>query len=218
MEDNRSFEAELNDHCSFCNRDKILNEIVHSTENFNVVMSVGQIVEGYSLIIPKDHYHCMGSLPEELRVEFLTLKSEVRRILEETYGSCIFYEHGRVGVCDVQPGEQLCYHAHLHAVPIQQDILPLMKKDLVPVALAKYEEIFDYYHRLGHYLFYEDAKGIPYIFNVNRVIRRQFLRYCAAESIGRPELADWREYPGHEEIEIAKLKLIPAFFKEVILR
>lgn len=201
----------LEDFCTFCEQEQ--DRIIYKTDNFTVWLSLGQIVEGYCLIIPNDHYHCMGALPKALHEEYLSLKLKVRKILTTTYGGCIFYEHGRVGVCNVQPGEQLCYHAHIHAVPIKNNLLPFFEEDLVPIELTDYEEIFEYYKKLGHYLFYENAEGKPYIFFVNQPIRRQYLRYLAAKSIGNEDLASWDKYPGWEHIYNAKKKLIPCFKK-----
>ena len=196
----------LEDFCTFCEQEE--DRIIYKTENFTVWLSLGQIVEGYCLIIPNDHYHCMGALPSQLHNEYFSLKLKIRDVLTTIYGGCIFYEHGRVGVCNVQPGEQLCYHAHIHAVPIKADLLPYFEEDMIPLKID-YTEMFDYYKKIGHYLFYEDANGQSYIFFVNQPIRRQYLRYLTAKSIGNEELSDWEKYPGWEEIGNAKRKLIP---------
>ncbi|KFM98540.1 hypothetical protein D0U04_20715 [Bacillus clarus] len=200
---------ELKDRCSFCDEEE--DKTLLKTPNFQVRFSVGQIVEGYCLIIPNDHYHCMGSLPENLRNEYLTLKNHVRKILTETYGSCIFYEHGRVGVCDVQPGEQLCYHAHLHAVPVDVDLLSKIQESFIPIKLKTYEELQGYYKKLGHYLYFENSNSEKFIFNINRPIRRQYLRFLTADGIGKPELANWRKHPGYELMKKARITLIPHF-------
>jgi len=195
------------DHCSFCQPDPDL--ILHTTSNFNVILAIGQIVEGYLLIIPKTHCGCMGELPEDLWPEYLELKSLVRQLLEATYGGCVFYEHGRTGVCGPQPGEQLCYHAHLHAVPLRTDMLELLARDFVTREMAAYSELPRLYEATGPYLFYENTGGTPYFVAINRPIRRQYLRHLAAESIGSPELADWREHPLLDRVRSARNTLSP---------
>ena len=115
--------SDIKDFCTFCDpnvEDK--KKIYYKTKNFTVWLSVGQIVEGYSLIIPNDHYNCIGALPKELQEEYLSLKSLIRNKITEIYGKCIFYEHGRAGYCHVQPGEELCYHAHMHALPVNANL------------------------------------------------------------------------------------------------
>ena len=49
------------DFCTFCKQEE--DKIYIKTDNFTVWLAVGQIVEGYSLIIP-NHYHCIGALPQ----------------------------------------------------------------------------------------------------------------------------------------------------------
>ena len=74
--------SDIKDFCTFCDpntEDK--NKIYYKTKNFTVWLSVGQIVEGYSLIIPNDHYNCIGALPAELQEEYLSLKSLIRKKL-----------------------------------------------------------------------------------------------------------------------------------------
>ncbi|MED4130173.1 HIT family protein [Shouchella miscanthi] len=197
----------MSDFCSFCEQDE--NKIVYKTKNYTVWLSVGQIVEGYCLIIPNDHYHCIGSIPNELREEFYSVKEYTRSFLQELYGSCIFYEHGRVGACNVQPGEQLCYHGHLHAVPIQSDLMPLFVEDgLFPITLKNENEMFEVYRKIGHYLFYENNQGEGFMFHINQPIRRQYLRHLAAKSIGNEKLADWNDYPEWEKLYAAKERIL----------
>jgi hypothetical protein len=53
-----------------------------------------------------------------------------------------------------------------------------------------------------------------YIFSVNKLVRKQFLRYLLAEKLGVPERADWNIYLGWDDIFTAKKKLTPLFEKE----
>lgn len=196
----------IEDYCTFCTQEE--DKIYMRTANFTVWLAVGQIVEGYSLIIPNDHYHCIGALPEELQEEYLELKSKLRDKLEEKYGGCIFYEHGRVGVCNVQPGEQLCYHGHTHAVPTNADIMECFIEDkIIPVKLQGDKELFEKYFEYGHYLYYENNKKDAYILPINQPIRRQYLRFLLASKLGQPELAEWSKYPEWDKFYSAKQKL-----------
>ncbi|HHU65182.1 MAG: HIT domain-containing protein [Bacillota bacterium] len=194
------------DFCTFCKQEE--DKIYIKTDNFTVWLAVGQIVEGYSLIIPNNHYHCIGALPQSLQSEYLELKELVRKKLEEEYGGCIFYEHGRVGVCNVQPGEQLCYHGHTHAIPTNVDIIESFKDDgIIPIKLQEDKELFEKYYDYGHYLFYENNKRESYIIPINQPIRRQYLRFLLASKLGRPELAEWSKYPEWDKFHCAKEKL-----------
>lgn len=166
------------------------------------------MVEGYTLIASKDHYHCMGALPKSLQEEYKNFTSEVKAILEDLYGKCISYEHGRVGFCNVQPGEQLCYHAHSHIVPVNGDLIPLFEKEgLYPYKLQGDNTLFSEYAKYGHYLFYENNEGDQYIIQINQPIRRQYLRHLTATLLGNPELASWSEYPEYDKLYSAVKKV-----------
>ncbi|WP_294975271.1 hypothetical protein, partial [uncultured Leuconostoc sp.] len=159
-----------------------------------------------------DHYNCIGSLPTELQKEYIDLKQLVREKLTDTYGQIIFYEHGRAGYCNVQPGEQLCYHGHTHAVPLNINLVNSMATEgLYPIKLNSPTDIFSKYYELGHYLYFENTESEAYMFQINQPIPRQYLRKLTAEAIDRPELADWNKYPEYDTLNAARAKLIPLF-------
>lgn len=204
--------ASIVDFCTFCDQDDL--KIYHRAKNFTVWLALGQITEGYSLIIPNDHYNCIGSIPTDLQKEYLELKDLVREKLTQEYGDVIFYEHGRAGYCNVQPGEQLCYHGHTHAVPLNVDLVePMIEEGLYPIKLENPEDIFKKYYELGHYLYFENSDREAYMFQINQPIPRQYLRKLTSNAIGRPELADWDKYPEIEVLNAAKKKLTPMFLK-----
>src|SRR5262249_44778349 len=90
------------------------SRVLFRSEHFSVVPSLGQIVEGYLLILPIRHYTALADMPSQLTTELLALCNQVRRGLAKAYGPCLFFEHGvralGTGGCGIE-------HAHLHAVP-----------------------------------------------------------------------------------------------------
>lgn len=96
---------------------------------------------------------------------------------------------GRVGFCEVQPGEQLCYHAHIHVVPSANDLMGEITKDFLPIKMDNYNELIPSYPQVGNYLYYEDVEKNHYIFPVHKPVGRQCMRKIFAESEGKPELA-----------------------------
>lgn len=108
----------------------------------------------------------------------------------------------------MQPGEQLCYHGHTHAIPTNVDIIESFKDDgIIPIKLQEDKELFEKYYDYGHYLFYENNKRESYIIPINQPIRRQYLRFLLASKLGRPELAEWSKYPEWDKFHCAKEKL-----------
>ncbi|RMC47767.1 HIT family protein [Lactobacillus sp. ESL0230] len=203
----------IKDFCTFC--DESTNQVYYRSKNFTLWATSGPIVEGYSLIVPNDHYNCIGAIPKELQAEYLSLKNLVRKKLIQIYGNCIFFEHGRAGYCHVQPGEELCYHAHVHAIPINVDL----KKSMVEYGLASIkldnpEDMFKKYYELGQYLYFENANNQEYLFQISRPIPRQYLRTLLADAVGKPELADYNKYPNWEQIKMTRKKLEQSFLSE----
>jgi diadenosine tetraphosphate (Ap4A) HIT family hydrolase len=88
---------------------------VFESRNFAAIPSLGSLVEGWLLLVPKKHFISMGALPEELVAEMEGMKAKITAHVGNEYGEACVFEHGpafasrKVG-CSVD-------HAHLHIVP-----------------------------------------------------------------------------------------------------
>ena len=196
--------------------------VLFTSKNFYIVLSLGQIVEGYSLICTKTHRSCCGDILLDHIDEFIKLKTIIQKVFMKIYNKkTIFYEHGQTGVCMkhlIDNMQNHCYHAHLHALPCEIDIFNLIKK-----RISQYIKIVDFRElikirnqklRGGAYLFYENNKGEKFIFPADNIkLPRQFLRRCAASRIGQPHLFDWEQRPGWRKLSSAYKKLRPIFQK-----
>lgn len=205
----------LRENCRFCfppDKERILKK----TKNFYIMLSLGPIVEGHMLIITKSHIPLFQSLSEHLVIEFLAIKRVVRKIFNEKYGGCIFFEHNLSSTSITKRDTPHDYHAHLHCVPTDADILQDIKEFLIPTQVANWDSLRDYARRFSESIYYEDNNGNMYIFPVNKHLRKQFLRYLLAKKLGVPERADWAIYLGWEDIFTAIKKLTPLFEKEEI--
>src|SRR5947208_1712412 len=98
------------------------NRIIFRSRNFVVLPSLGQIVEGYLLIVPVSHYTAIADMPADIKLEISELCDRVRFAQTKTYGPSLFFEHGirgkESGGCGVE-------HAHLHAVPFTSASEPI---------------------------------------------------------------------------------------------
>lgn len=185
-------------------------------------MSLGQIVEGYSLICSKTHRSCCGDIPPEDIDEFLTFKELLREIFIKVYNQKpIFYEHGQTGVCMkhlIDNMQNHCYHAHLHAVPSEIDIFDLIREKIPHfIEISDFKELIEIRNRKlkgGAYLYYENSRGEKFVFPAEgRKLPRQFLRKYLAIKVGKPHLFDWERYPGWRRLSYAYKKLRPLFRK-----
>src|ERR1700674_1783452 len=109
--------------CSIClgfearGLEEILNQPFLESRNFVVLPSLGALVEGWLLLVPKTHVICMGELSDNLTAEMQELKSRIRETLQRAYGNVCAFEHGPSRAktslgCGVD-------HAHLHLVPAE---------------------------------------------------------------------------------------------------
>ncbi len=95
--------------CVFCDREA-LTIVLAETEHFIVLADNAPLVEGHTLIIPRQHFDCFGAVPAALDDDLLALKARVARFCAAVYRPASFFEHGVFG--------QSVPHAHLHVAPL----------------------------------------------------------------------------------------------------
>ncbi len=183
------------------------NEILFESENFAVMPSLGSLVEGWLLIVPKTHYLSIGQIANDMLYHELDeLMKEVGDIVKSNYGNYIIFEHGpseekSVVGCGVD-------YAHIHIVPLSIDLIKkceehnldfiwnkvagiastslLAKENLAYLFLSKFEESFI-------------ATGEKF--------ESQLFRKLIAESLGKEGMWDWKKYPFEENIQATLEKL-----------
>jgi diadenosine tetraphosphate (Ap4A) HIT family hydrolase len=152
-----------------------------TSENFRAFPSIGQLVEGYLLIAPLDHYTAIDAMPMNIFGEYAGICRRVRTALSDVYGPCIFFEHGARapvnGGCGI-------YHAHLHATPLAgiQDPIQILRATFPYRELETLEEIRHESARLPTYLFYEDAESRLYLFDTGP-LPSQYMRKLIADAL-----------------------------------
>jgi diadenosine tetraphosphate (Ap4A) HIT family hydrolase len=119
--------------CSFCAEvagsgvDNLFHELlgpevgcsylVDETAQFVVVPSVGALVAGYCLILPRRHVSSFGHLDAAAHGELSALIDRARDRLRTAFGGeVVVYEHGAMS--PALPGGSCADHAHLHVVPV----------------------------------------------------------------------------------------------------
>lgn len=184
--------------CIFCYPPKD-RTILYEDENVYVMPCLGHFKEGYLLLISKEHEDCFASLMDEERVD---VKDKVREVLKEKYGACCFYEHGQVGACLERGKNKICYHAHIHCVPIEKDFTEDIEKDFDRIEVENHHDLQDLYQKHSHYLYLETDDGIKSFFPVENGVESQYLRKKACQAIGLPkELANWKENPQRDKMK-----------------
>jgi len=183
------------------------NRVLYETENFKVLPGLGHIMEGYLLIVSKDHYISVGELPGKLFKELEELQNKVSQVISKNYGTPVFFEHGPAA-CGNKGGSCID-HAHIHALPLEQSIFEDIKKDYNKYYKIKsLEEIKQQFVKDQSYFFLETQSKDRYIFPLSGIIPSQYIRKVIAEKTGQPEIWDWRQHEGLDKLKntIKKLK------------
>lgn len=197
-------------HCDFCDefsggtqnafielyQGSLADRTVLETNSFKVVPSLGQIVQGYLLVIPKTHCCALADLGVELLEELDQLKLRLVSAMGAEYGTCALFEHGTraegSGGCGIS-------HAHLHVLP-----LPHAKDPLEKLKTSFQHERISGITALGiikpscSYLYYEDTCGSCHVFYPT-FLPSQYMRRILAESLG-VESWDWRASSREESV------------------
>ena len=181
---------------------------VMETANFRAVPSLGQIVEGYLLIVPDRHFLALADLPDNLFAEFCDLVERVSARLRDAYGPSVLFENGTrsiaTGGCGV-------YHAHLHLVPLSdgQDPIEALKQELPWSHIESIQDIRRRASGSASYIYYRDLRSKNYLFQVDR-LSSQHIRRLLGERTGNAEW-NWRKH-GREEALVRTMNRLSLSF------
>jgi len=179
--------------------------------SFCVLPSLGQIVEGHLLLVPQAHLASMAELADGEMGALEVLCKQIRSVLVDMYGQCVFFEHGvrhaGSGGCGID-------HAHLHAVPVAGNgILAVLMHNFAGSRIDHFADIRRTIGPAFSYLFFEDSSGERYVFAAPS-IPSQYLRKLVCESLGKSDW-DWRK-SGYEPELVSTLQRLSSVFSTVV--
>jgi len=184
------------------------SRVLFRSDNFAVIPSLGQIVEGYLLVLPIKHFKAAGDLPDTLFEEFTAICGLVGKTLRRSYGPHILFEHGTrsegVGGCGI-------YHAHLHAVPLSPLLDPVesLKAKFPYTEMRDLTEIREQSEGMSAYIFYQDSDSRTYLFDAPN-LASQYMRRTLAALLGANDW-DWRS-AGREDRLLVTLNRLSSHF------
>lgn len=194
---------------------QIWNKPVLESQHFVVLPSLGSLVPGWVLVIPKQHYLCIGALPQQLLSEFQRVKEETVELIVSQFGQACVFEHGpssaglKVG-CSVD-------HAHLHVVPFSGDLARLAVSFMPDDAAwgpADVQTCIEAFNAGQNYLYFEQPVGAGFI-SVHPAFGSQIFRKAIALQLSKPLEFDWRQYPNHSAIQATVQALAPRNYVEI---
>lgn len=182
------------------------------TPNLVAIPSLGALVEGWLLLVPKRHFISFGAIPTSMQDEINEFKAYLCTMLRRCYGAVAAFEHGpsmanRTVGCGVD-------HAHLHLVPLQFDlaaeVLPFLPNS-VTWNSARIERCQHAYSLGQDYLYLEQPIGSGRI-AMHDEFGSQLFRKAIATRLGMRDQFNWHEYPQLTRVmaTIASLRAWPS--------
>jgi ATP adenylyltransferase len=178
------------------------NEILFESESFIVIPTLGSLVEGWLLIVPKNEYlslQCIDS--DSLLSELEELSQSVGEFVVKEFGYVTMFEHGAV-----QPKSTVgcgVDFAHLHLVPINFNLLEGVEKFLdIKYEWKKVSSLKDAIktsEKGTEYLFLTDHLGNSLITQSEK-IQSQLFRKVIAYFLEVPEKFDWKKFHETENV------------------
>ena len=196
--------------CFLCHPDPEL--VFERDDGFFAMLGLGPLGAGYSLIATEEHQPSMLDLSRACVTRLERFTALVReRLATHWPGPIAIGEHGRVAVCAtavVRRYEPLCIHAHRLVFP-GTGVIDLQ---LLAAEVSEFESFGSAYTAArdqvsGPYLYSERSDGSCQLAVAPSSLPRQALRRLVALARGTPELADWKRYPGLNEVAAARTVL-----------
>lgn len=172
---------------------ELKSRILTESDHFVVMPTIGAFVEGYVMIVSKEHYECIGKMPEDALHELEQLIIRIKACIRERYNmDVVCFEHGGVS-CTKRAGGCIV-HAHLHLVPCDVPIIgEVQERGLTAIPIHDLSALQAIGKANSSYLYFEDADGQKYIMKENVVIS-QFFRQLLAHHFGLGSQWDWRQH------------------------
>ena len=191
----------------------IWDTILDSTRNFVAAPTLGSLVEGWVLIIPKQHKLSISAIRSESeRQELNRLISRLSERMEKTWGrSPTIFEHG-----PSEAGEKIgcgINHAHLHLVPLSFSLRSATEEFDINI-LSEWQELSadtmptENLTQNRNYLYFNEPGRGAYIAFPNRDIS-QYFRRVIANKIGAQKKFDYKtfSFERHARLTVEKLFL-----------
>lgn len=190
--------------CPFCNfDDEIKPRLLKETANFYLIPDIGNFIEGFLLIVSKEHYINLSQLEPELIKELEDLEKTAKQFLKDTYQSDILeYEHGECEMTNQKAGGCIS-HFHLVMVATNEDVLPEIIQDIGSGKKIKnFIDLKQLDKKMSAYLLYKKNNQIFFWENVK--LLSQYMRRIIAKQDSVK--FDWRRNTYPENVKQLKNK------------
>jgi diadenosine tetraphosphate (Ap4A) HIT family hydrolase len=172
--------------------------------SFVAIPTVGALIEGWLLIVPKIPCLSFAELPKPLFCEFETFLAEVAGAVNATFGSVSVFEHG-----PARPGNLIgcgVDYAHMHVLPAVCDLVQGAQSLAPAIQWRSVNSIADIQQFAGSgsgYWFVKPNFNLDdcYIGTCDSVKPvSQLFRRIIANHLGKSHQFDWKLYSGESII------------------
>ena len=185
----------------YFNTSNYYDSILFESSNFFAVPSVGSLVAGWMLIVPRECTLNFSELAEDKFNELEEFIFSVKNSLKNFYGEqYILFEHGpnKIGSktgCSVD-------YAHLHLLPTQHDLLKESSRqgELDWDSLGSIKQLPNKVNPTLDYLMYIDQSGNISL-SQKEEFPSQYFRKILASLEGIEHQYNWRLFPFEENIK-----------------
>lgn len=108
--------------CPFC-KPGSSDEEVFGSSYARALVDARPITIGHALLVSADHVPSVFDLPPVQREGFRLVQAELVRRVLTAFGEVAAYEHGRSVACRFHASDQGHCHAHVHVLPVSDDLL-----------------------------------------------------------------------------------------------
>jgi diadenosine tetraphosphate (Ap4A) HIT family hydrolase len=168
--------------------------------------ALGQFVEGYILIISREHLRAFGAMNSEGLAEVELFKQKLCQSLRRAYGADILvFEHG-CGQSMTQRAGACIDHAHLHVLPLPLHV-PLeraLTRRFRTWKIGSLRDLATHEKANGPYIYLE-SKDKCLLFEVDVELPSQYMRRLICAEGGMADIWDWRDHPFRERISAFEL-------------
>lgn len=174
----------------------VSSRVVVESDNWYVVPTLGCLVEGHVLIIPKKHILSIANLNNAMFEEMVSLRDTVEGIITKRTGKeCICFEHGITN--DAAVGANSVSHLHVHMVPCEKSLWGPIEEDcriVDAICFPDYYVLYDYLQKNmpQSYLMFQDIDGSIHYIPDASFYPSQFFRIQVAKYLGTGQW-DWRK-------------------------
>jgi ATP adenylyltransferase len=158
------------------------------TDHFFAIPSLGSLVPGWLLVLPKEHYLSVSRIDTPLRAELGGLLYEAADLIGGLFGPATVFEHGashrgsKVG-CGVD-------HAHVHVVPLPFSLAAVALEDPTTRWTHHAYGPHEVHGQSEDYLLVSEDLNSCLITHKTKPVS-QYFRRLIASSLGTPDLYDY---------------------------